>query len=68
MICFTSSGANHTSPSTIQHLPHPVQSKFKPSSYHGATVDLILRRKEGFPLFAAASALVWQAIISATKT
>jgi len=59
MILSTSSGANHTSPSTLQHLPQPVQLKFNPSSYqgkdHGAIADLI-RRRIGF-LLCDASAL-----------
>jgi len=60
MILSTSSGANHTSPSTLQHLPQPVQLKLRPSSNHGkengAIVDLI-RRRIGFLFSCDASAL-----------
>ena len=60
MILSTSSGANHTSPSILQHLPQPVQLKFNPSSNQGKEkgpiVDLI-RRKIDFLFSCDASAL-----------
>jgi hypothetical protein len=63
VICDTSSGANHTSPSTLQHLPHAVHEKFKPSSYQGSEngresgITRLSLRIKGL-LFARASAWI----------